>query len=78
MITAYFWKDGKVVEYTDFTESSRVRRAALGKLFCVDMTATTPVLKYGMYSDYGWKHVPLSEFPKEFLAMLLIMGIGNG
>lgn len=75
MITAYFWKNGQVVPFSDSTGATRVRDAGLSELYCVDVSATFNITRYGMYRSDGWHHIPLNTYPKEFLAMLLIMGV---
>ena len=78
MITAYFWKDGQVVSYSNFTGTPEIRRAGLSGLYCVDVTTLTPEMRYGKYTIDGWSYIPLKDFPKEFLAMLMIMGVPYG
>lgn len=77
MITAYFWRKGQVVTYSGFVEGSHIRGAHLINLYCVDMTVSNHVMRYGEFTKQGWRHVPLKEFPKEFLVMLLIMGVAH-
>ena len=45
------------------------------KLFCIDGYESDPELRYGKFLRDGWEHFPLSDFPKEFLLTLLILGV---
>ncbi len=74
-MTAYFWKAGTVVTL-QATDTSAVKTAGLTNLFCVDTTDTAAERRYGKYHSYGWKHYPLTSFPKEFRVHLMLLGVG--
>lgn len=65
----YQWYKGKV-----FT-SNVDGRTKTGKL-TVDTGYDQPNHRYGRYShSKGWEHIPFSQFPTEFKAHLLLLGI---
>lgn len=76
MNTAYFWKDGELVEWRGRLGISSIP-LSLRNCWCVDVTDTEEYGRYGMYlRDPGqWRHRPLSEFPLEFRAALLLLGV---
>ena len=75
MITAYFWKNGEVVPFGEFPYVDNVRKARLEGLYCVDVMEAVASQRYGMFHPVGrWVSVPLEQFPKEFLASLLLLG----
>ena len=75
MINAYFWKDGEVVPFGKFSYVDNVRKAGLEGLYCVDVMETVASQRYGMFHPVEcWVSVPLEQFPKEFLASLLLLG----
>ena len=75
MINAYFWKDGEVVPFGEFPYVDNVRKARLEGLYCVDVMETVASQRYGMFHPVEcWVSVPLEQFPKEFLASLLLLG----
>ena len=74
--TAYFWRDGQLVEYFGETSVNKVARAGLSDLYAVDLTTPLPIGKFGMYkSRSAWRHIPLEKFPAEFITALLLLGI---
>ena len=76
MITAYFWKDGEVVPFGEFPYVDNVRKARLEGLYCVDVLETVASQRYGMFlPGKYWVSVPLEQFPKEFLASLLLLEV---
>lgn len=66
----YFWIDSEV-KITDWDSLDSLFYDVL----CVDMGSKTENGRYGMFTMHRWKHVPLSEFPKEFQMALLILGV---
>lgn len=75
MKQAYFWKTGKVIQLEAPVSINKAKIAKVNNLFCVDDYETDPPLRCGKFLRTGWKHVPLSDFPKEFLLTLLILGV---
>ena len=74
--TAYFWREGQLVEYFDDTSVNKVSKAGLSDLYAVDLTTPLPIGKFGIYkARSAWKHVPLDKFPPEFRTTLLLLGI---
>jgi hypothetical protein len=74
--TAYFWKDGEVVEFFQLSYMENVREAGLENLFCLDVLEKNPPQRYGYFHPTKcWIPVPLEEFPKEFLTTLMLLGI---
>ena len=74
--TAYFWREGQLIEYFGGTLVSNVSKAGLLDLYAVDLTTPLPIGKFGIYTARSaWKHVPLDKFPPEFRTALLLLGI---
>ena len=74
--TAYFWKEGKVVEFDAYPCVDNIRKAKLEGMYCVDLNETLPAQRYGIFDPIQcWLSVPFEEMPKEFLAALLLMGV---
>ena len=74
--TAYFWREGQLVEYFGDTSVNKVVRAGLSDLYAVDLTTPLPMGRFGIYNARSaWKHVPLDKFPPEFRTALLLLGI---
>ena len=74
--TAYFWREGQLVEYFGDTLVNKVARAGLSDLYAVDLTAPSPIGKFGMYETRStWRHIPLEKFPADFRATLLLLGV---
>ena len=81
--TAYFWREGQLVEYFGDTLVNTVARAGLSDLYAVDLTTTLPMERFGIYEarsawrqlPFAWRHVPLDKFPPEFRTALLLLGI---
>lgn len=74
--TAYFWREGQLVEYFGHTSVNKVTRAGLSDLYAVDLTTPLPMGRFGMYKTRSaWKHIPLEKFPPEFRTTLLLLGI---
>ena len=73
--TAYFWK-GQLVEYFGDISVYSVAKAGLSDLYAVDLTATSPAGRFGIYmGGITWVHGPLDKFPPEFRTTLLLLGI---
>ena len=74
--TAYFWREGQLVEYFDDTLVNTVSKAGLSNLYAVDLTTPLAVGRFGIYKACSaWRHVPLDKFPPEFRTTLLLLGI---
>ena len=74
--TAYFWKEGKVVEFDAYSYVDNIRKAKLEGMYCVDVMEIEASQRYGMFHPVEcWVSVPLEQFPKEFLAALLLMEV---
>ena len=74
--TAYFWREGQLVEYFGETSVNKVARAGLSDLYAVDLTTPLPMGRFGIYkAGSAWRHVPLDKFPPEFRTVLLLLGI---
>ena len=74
--TAYFWREGQLVEYFGDTLVNEVSKAGLSDLYAVDLTTPLPIGKFGIYkARSAWRHVPLDKFPPEFRTALLLLGI---
>ena len=74
--TAYFWRDGQLVEYFGDTLVDKVSKAGLSDLYAVDLTTPLAMGRFGIYTARSaWKHVPLDKFPPEFRTALLLLGI---
>ena len=73
--TAYFWK-GQLVEYFGDISVYSVAKAGLSDLYAVDLTAPSPMGRFGIYkARSAWRHIPLDKFPPEFRTTLLLLGI---
>ena len=78
MSNGYFWKDGKVVEYSGdmFTRQLREGRPDLEDCLCVDTSRKDEISRYGQFiKNDGWHHEPFREFPPEFRMHLLLLGV---
>ena len=74
--TAYFWREGQLVEYFGDASVNKVSKAGLSDLYAVDLTTPLPIGKFGIYkARSAWRHVPLDKFPPEFRTTLLLLGI---
>ena len=74
--TAYFWREGQLVEYFGDTSVNKVSKAGLSDLYAVDLTTPLATGRFGIYkARSAWKHVPLDKFPPEFRTALLLLGI---
>jgi len=72
--TAYFWKEGEIVEFSDFPAVDNVVKANLNRLYCVDITTKYHQQRYGIFQD-SWVHHPVETFPLEFRTALLLLGV---
>lgn len=71
---AHFWKDGQVVSVE--RDGGEFTGRAIFDAPCVDERYDRHEIRYGLYEDrHTWKHIPLKDFPKEFRATLLLMGV---
>ena len=74
--TAYFWREGQLIEYFGDTSVNKVSKAGLSDLYAVDLTTPLPMGRFGIYkARSAWRHVPLDKFPPEFRTALLLLGI---
>ena len=74
--TAYFWREGQLIEYFGGPLINKVSKAGLSDLYAVDLTTPLPIGKFGIYkARSAWRHVPLDKFPPEFRTTLLLLGI---
>jgi len=73
MITAYFWKKGKCVEYSESPTIGAVKAAGLSDYPCVDLTCEAAGLRYGLFAKEGWQSIPYANMPKELLAHVLLL-----
>lgn len=74
--TAYFWREGQLIEFYGDTSVYTVAKAGLSDLYAVDLTTPLPIGKFGMYkARSAWRHIPLEKFPADFRATLLLLGI---
>ena len=74
----YFWKGTEVLVvkeqlYVGIAEAYR-------GLLCVDAFCASPPQRYGRFSAEKeslaqWGHIPIENFPPQFRATLLIMGV---
>ena len=75
MSRCIFWKDGGVFIF-ERVWVEEARREGLTDLLCVDEVHIDPKDRYGLFhSTWGWGHIPLEDFPKEFRLHLLLMGV---
>lgn len=69
----HFWIDGEVVS------QSGIQNPKTGKVrteFCVDTNHTSPNFRYGQFNEHcKWCYVPFDNFPLEFKAHLLLLGL---
>ena len=73
--TILFWDGEKVIEYFGETHADSIRGTNYLNHTAVDLTHTGTTGRYGYYGHQGWEHLPLNEFPPEFRANLLLLGI---
>lgn len=74
MSKAYFWKNGEVISITSQPYISLVASLGYSGLPCVDLYEINDAGKYGYFShNEGWLPIPYDEFPKDFLATLLLI-----
>ena len=71
MTTKYYWCDK---DQTVLLDAIKIEW-----MYCVDTDYKEGFSRYGMYKDrdmgQDWVHIPKSEFPKAFLAHLLLLNI---
>lgn len=73
MSACYFWKEGEVITIKKELMAYDAQKQKLENLYCVDTFSTNPTLRYGKFLRHiAWVHVPITEFPPEFRAWLLI------
>lgn len=73
MSACYFWKDNKVIQIDHPVYAAEAYSLNLAGCFSVDTFADNPAMRYGkFFKSSGWIPYPLSSFPKEFRAWLLI------
>ena len=75
MATIYFWKDKQVYVYEGDNYADTIRESVFYRCFAVDTSDKGADMRYGVYLDTGWKHIPLEKFPKAFRTNLLLLGI---
>lgn len=71
-----FWKEGQV--FSQSLLSLTEIKEALELLPCVDTWYPGPQARYGRFNKEEastWEHVPLEDFPPEFRATLLLLGV---
>ena len=74
--TAYFWREGQLIEYFGDTLVNKVSKAGLSDLYAVDLTTPLAMGRFGIYkARSAWRHVSLDKFPPEFKTALLLLGI---
>lgn len=79
-MTCYLWDNGEVQE-APCSSWEDIKIIGCLDLYCVDTAASAPAMRYGIYASgakdhaYGWHHVPLVDFPKEFRLQLLLLGV---
>lgn len=68
-----YWKDSKVnvIHDKDITKQTW---ETIYECYCIDTDYLDNKSRYGKYNN-GWHHIPFEDFPPEFKATLLIMGI---
>jgi len=78
----YFWDDEReevIVHDTPFAITtgsvSKLKPQVFG-MYCLDPHHTDPEPRYGKFVPHQWVPIPLEEFPSQFKAWLLIMGVG--
>lgn len=76
MSATYFWDGKKVRSFGEqFFMATAEKHHQLGR-FCVDGFRTDPEMRYGKFGqNTSWEHVPIEQFPKEFRAHLLLLGV---
>ena len=73
--TIYFWKDEQLHIYQGDSDTDSIRATQFMDCYAVDSGNAAANMRYGNYKWDGWRHIPLEEFPKEFLTTLLLLGI---
>ena len=68
--TEYYWSNGEVVTLNEDTSPWEYKNC-----FSLDTTTEMTHHRYGKYTDQGWKHFPLEEFPPEFKLSLVLLGV---
>lgn len=73
MSANYFWKGGEVIQIDHEVYAAEASSRNLNDCPSVDTFADNPNMRYGRFiKSSGWVHFPLTTFPKEFRAWLLI------
>lgn len=77
--SSYFWKDGEVFVVNEVMFARLAKEMGCEGLYCVDTHRTDPSGRYGEFKNipgqFGWKHIPLEQFPPEFRMRLLLLGV---
>ena len=71
----YFWKNEQLHTYQGDSDTDSIKDTQFMECYGVDSSNAATSMRYGKYTKNGWKHIPLDEFPKEFRANLLLLGI---
>ena len=71
----YFWKDEHLHTYQGDSDTDSIRDTQFMDCYAVDPGYAAVTMRFGKYTEDGWRHVPLEDFPKEFRTHLLLLGI---
>ena len=76
-MSAHFWVHDAVVTVEGYVAPPDAADHGVLECLCVDASysVTEPTMRYGMYEANTWVKVPLTQFPKEFLVQLLLLGV---
>ena len=73
--TIYFWKNEQLHTYQGDSDTDSIRDTQFMNCYAVDTSKAAADMRYGNYTQDGWRHIPLEEFPKVFRTNLLLLGV---
>jgi len=71
----YFWKNEQLHTYEGDSDTDSIKETQFIDCYAVDSAHAAINMRYGRYTEDGWKHILLDEFPKAFRTNLLLLGI---
>jgi hypothetical protein len=83
MSIAYVWINGAVLEMQGQVIQEDAKHYGIQECFILDSHFDAHEDRYGMFKSterfdkqvYIWTHIPITDFPKEFRAHLLLLNI---
>lgn len=72
--TIYFWKNNQTHIYKGHSDVKSIKRTDFMNCVAVDLECIEE-MRHGKYTELGWEHIPIHQFPKEFRTHLLLLGV---